>query len=157
MCLSACVTVLLRSHVGHNIQRSWVSLYRIVIADLDRLFCDRLGQPWPVRHRMPRWPWILWYCVNFTWSLRDFQLPSSTEIFSLELHFFPISFKIRISRKKSWNSDLERSCGQIFGGADAVDQARLCFLLFSLLGDRGTVSGTCSGTASSDGDWRCKN
>ena len=66
------------------------------------------------------------------------------------------SSKIGIARQRTCNSDLERSWGQILGGADAVDQALLCFLLFSLLGDRGTVSGTCSGTASSDGDWRCK-
>ena len=38
-------------------------------------------------------------------------------------------------------------------GAEVVDHARLCFRLFSLLGDSGTVGGTCSGTASSDGDW----
>ena len=46
-------------------------------------------------------------------------------------------------------SHLDLSGGQIFGGAEAVDHARLCFLLFSLLGDSGTVSDTCTGTASS--------
>ena len=37
-------------------------------------------------------------------------------------------------------------------GAEVVDHARLCFRFFSLLGDSGTVGGTCSGTARSDGD-----
>ena len=60
-------------------------------------------------------------------------------------------FRMALSSSSSL-THLDRCWGQILAGAEVVDHARLCFRFFSLLGDSGTVGGTCSGTARSDGD-----